>query len=213
MHSMHLMQPARYSEDIDLVQLRSDRIGPVSKAIRNSLNWLQEEAGLGDPEHSLRKYGLKYFYKYKNIDGDISRLKIEVNTREHFHVDDLEKVSFSMNTDWDSNNCSIVSYSLEELMGTKLRALYQRRKGRDLFDIWYVFNQENIDINRVIKIFHRYNHYNGNKITKRDFLINMKDKYQNIDFRRDINALLPPNIIYDFDVAYEYVFNSVLPLI
>ena len=40
---------------------------------------------------------------------------------------------------WDgkqlvSGKCEITTYSLNELLGTKLRALYQRKKGRDLFD-------------------------------------------------------------------------------
>src|SRR3546814_12430446 len=65
------------------------------------------------------------------------RLKIEINCREHFSVLGLNKVTYAANNSWFSGNCSVISYELEELFGTKLRALYQRRKGRDIFDIYW----------------------------------------------------------------------------
>ena len=43
-----------------------------------------------------------------------------------------------MDSPWFTGATDIITYELDELMATKLRALYQRRKGRDLFDIWYV---------------------------------------------------------------------------
>ena len=39
-----------------------------------------------------------------------------------------------MENSWFSGRCELTTYALEELLGTKLRALYQRAKGRDLFD-------------------------------------------------------------------------------
>ena len=34
-----------------------------------------------------------------------------------------------------------ITYEIDELIATKLRALYQRGKGRNLFDLWHVGNQ------------------------------------------------------------------------
>jgi len=62
------------------------------------------------------------------------RLKIEINTREHFNVLGLKQIPYSVENSWFSGTCNLTGYELEELLGTKLRALYQRRKGRDLFD-------------------------------------------------------------------------------
>jgi hypothetical protein len=39
-------------------------------------------------------------------------------------------VPFEVNSRWYGGACSILSYELNELQGTKLRALYQRKKGR-----------------------------------------------------------------------------------
>lgn len=43
-----------------------------------------------------------------------------------------------MDSPWFTGATDIITYELDDLMATKLRALYQRRKGRDLFDIWYM---------------------------------------------------------------------------
>ena len=213
LNKLFLHPSARYSEDLDFVQLKSQRIGPVSKAIRESMRWLQEEANLGRPVSILKKYGLKYFYKFPNIDGGISQLKIEINTREHFQVDPIQKINFSIDSDYFSGNAKIITYGLDELMGTKLRALYQRRKGRDLFDAWYVFSKGLVNIENVVRIFHEYNKYNGQKITRKNFLQNMEEKQHNVDFRQDISALLPQDTDYDFDTAFDFVIHEILPFV
>ena len=98
-------------------------------------------------------------------------------------------------------------------MGTKLRAVYQRRKGRDLFDVSHVFIGGLADLEKVVHIFHRYNEFNGTKITRKMFQQNMEGKQHNIDFRQDISALLPPDTDYSFDKAYDFFMREVLPLI
>jgi predicted nucleotidyltransferase component of viral defense system len=202
---------ARYSEDIDLVRIKGDKIGPISKAISSSLLWLVEEAGFGPPTHSLGKYGLKFFYKYQNVEGYISKLKIEVNTREPFHITPIKQVAFSFESDWWSGSTHITTYCIEEIMATKIRAVYQRRKGRDLFDAWYVFSKGLADIEKVVPMFHAYNKYNGTKITRNMFIQNMNEKKNNADFRQDITALLPLDTEYDFDTAFDFFLHEIIP--
>jgi predicted nucleotidyltransferase component of viral defense system len=57
----------------------------------------------------------------------------------------LKKHKFSVENQWFSGDCEITTYYLEELLGTKLRALYQRRKGRDLFDLWKALTTQKPD--------------------------------------------------------------------
>ncbi len=56
------------------------------------------------------------------------RLKIEINTREHFTIHGFQQHPFAIKSRWFTGNTTILTYSLEELLGTKLRALYQRKK-------------------------------------------------------------------------------------
>lgn len=64
------------------------------------------------------------------------RLKVEINCFEHFNVLGLQEVPFRVESGWFTGEARLTTYQLEELVGTKLRALYQRKKGRDLFDLY-----------------------------------------------------------------------------
>jgi len=84
------------------------------------------------------------------------RLKIEINSRERFSVLDLSKVPFSVNNRWFSGEADITTFQLDELLGTKLRALYQRKKGRDLFDLAHAINRGLVDVDTLPRCFHHY---------------------------------------------------------
>lgn len=43
----------------------------------------------------------------------------------------LVRVPFAVTNSWFSGDAELMTYQFEELLGTKLRALYQRKKGRD----------------------------------------------------------------------------------
>jgi predicted nucleotidyltransferase component of viral defense system len=45
------------------------------------------------------------------------------------------RVRFQVDSSWYSGAVDVLTYEPEELLGTKLRALYHRKKGRDLFDL------------------------------------------------------------------------------
>ncbi len=200
LNKVYLNPPARYSEDIDFVQKRAEPIGSTIDVIREILS-----SWLGEPKRKLTERSAKLVYKYESIDGYPAKLKIEINTTEHFQVMPLKHVPFEMDSAWYSGKTELVTYYLEELMGTKLRALYQRRKGRDLFDLWYVFNQNYLDAKKVIEIFQKYCEHNGVTISKKDFLENLEDKKLHKDFRIDMNVLLPSYIGWDFETAFNFV--------
>jgi predicted nucleotidyltransferase component of viral defense system len=128
------MPPARYSEDIDLVQVEAGPIGDVLDELRGCLDpWL------GEPRRNRNEGRVTLMYRFDSEDSIPLRLKVEINTREHFAVYGFRTLPFAVESRWHSGEAEILTYDLEELLGTKLRALYQRRKGRDLFDLWYAF--------------------------------------------------------------------------
>ncbi len=63
-------------------------------------------------------------------------LKIEINTREHFSVLGFDHQHLEVHNPWWAGQTDVTTFAMDELLGTKLRALYQRKKGRDLFDLW-----------------------------------------------------------------------------
>ena len=84
------------------------------------------------------------------------RLKVEINCYEHFNVLGLTKVPFSVSNKWFSGSCEITTYHLDELIGTKIRALYQRKKGRDLYDLQIALQQKDINVDNVLKCYNAY---------------------------------------------------------
>lgn len=200
LNKLFLKPPARYSEDIDLVQMKAEPIGGVLDSIRLVLdNWL------GEPKRKLTERSAKLIYRYIAIDGTPAKLKIEINTTEHFHVQPLQKPNFAVNSEWFQGSTNIITYQLEELIGTKLRALYQRRKGRDLFDLWYIAEKTQINIDQAIEIFYQYSEHNNDIITRAMFEQSMHLKKQHNDFQSDILPLIIQEINWDFSKATNLV--------
>ena len=185
LNKLFIDPPARYSEDIDFVQKNPDPIGQTIDAIRQLLKpWM------GYPKWKITQRGAKLIYKYESANQIPAKLKIEINTTENFQVLPLKTVPFSTNSEWFKGNADIITYEIDELMATKLRALYQRRKGRDLFDVWYAVDRKLINLDKVFDIFFEYNAYNNVKISGEDFIKNIELKKNHREYNMDMDVLL-----------------------
>ena len=205
LNKLFIKPASRYSEDIDFVQKKSEPVGKIIDAIRGSL-----KSWLGEPHRRITKFGVKLTYRYTAENGRPMKLKIEINSTEHFNVLDLCDMDFSVQSKWFEGDCLVAVYQLEELIATKLRALFQRRKGRDLFDIWYVFEKKLVDPDKVIEIFQEYCDRGGTPISRGTFFDNMEQKRDNIFFQTDMLALLPEGISWNFDQAFEFVQHTII---
>jgi predicted nucleotidyltransferase component of viral defense system len=211
LYKLHLRPPARYSEDIDLVQVRAEPIGSTLDLLREVLDpWL------GSPQRQIREGRVNLVYRFDSDDSPPLRLrlKIEINSREHFSELGLLSLPFAVDSQWFRGQAEVTSFPLDELMGTKLRALYQRRKGRDLFDVWYAAREGNTDPEAVITCFERYMTEGGHAVTRALFEANLQGKSARKDFRRDMDPLLRHDLSWDFDEALKVVlaeFVSRLP--
>jgi len=123
------------------------------------------------------------------------RLKIEINCREHFTVFGYYKVEHIINNGWYSGSCVLNSFVPEEILGTKLRALYQRRKSRDLFDIFYALTNLEVDIAKIVRAYNKYIAFSVDQPpSRKEFIQNVEQKIKNPDFGGDIYAILRPEI-------------------
>lgn len=200
LNKIYINPSARYSEDIDLVQLNAEPIGKALDVIRRVLDpWL------GEPQRKLTERSAKLVYRYTSVDNTPAKLKIEINTTEHFNVLPILAKSYNVDSEWFQGSSNIMTYHLDELMGTKLRALYQRRKGRDLFDLWYVLDRNLVNVESLVSIFDQYCEHNNESITRSNFESNLNLKKQHRDFILDIIPLLTPNFEWDFNHAVEQV--------
>ena len=204
-------QPLRYSEDIDLVQTAAEPIGTTVDAIRNALSWLgkcnREQAG-----HSMH---LVFKFAPETDSQATLKLKVEINTREHSHLLGIKPYSFAVDSDWYRCKAEIASFEPEELFGTKLRALLQRRKNRDLFDLHHGLEQLALAPDKLIACFDHYLALEGKPITRAVAEKRMLEKLAH-SLTEDIAPLLPAGIRFnDNDAvrAFERVWKELIVLI
>ena len=77
---------------------------------------------------------------------------------------------------WFSGTAELAVYHLDELLGTKLRALYQRKKGRDLYDLWLALGTGDPRGDRIIECFQRYMAHDGAVVSRAKFEANLAAK-------------------------------------
>ena len=207
LHKLFFDPAGRYSEDIDLVQRKAGPIGDLLNAIREVLDpWL------GDPKWKQGKGRFTLYYRFETtfVPRVNMRLKIEINTREHFNVLGLTHSNYSVTNPWFSGESKIITYSLAELLGTKMRALYQRKKGRDMFDLWIALTEQDVDQDEIVRCFNEYMTFGKATATRAQFEESMAGKMKDALFLGDIYPLLRPGLEYDVKAAWDLVHESLL---
>jgi predicted nucleotidyltransferase component of viral defense system len=190
-HKLLLRQPLRYSEDIDLVQRRAEPIGPTVNALRDVLSWL----GPFQRDTAAHSLHLSYRFIPESEPTARAKVKVEINTREHESLYGTRAYPFTVENPWFTGRSAVVSFEPEELFGTKLRALLQRRKGRDLFDLHVGFRQLALDSSRVRHAFEHYIAQDGSSISRANAEERMLGKLTR-SLTEDIVPLLAPGTVY-----------------
>lgn len=208
LHKLYLQPQPRYSEDIDLVQITAEPFGPIADRLRERL------AFLGESIRKQKENNFTLHYRFESEFPPVQnlRLKVETNCREHFTVLGYQQFPFEVKSSWFSGACKITTYQLEELLGTKLRALYQRRKGRDLFDMYKALIQvPGLNTDTVLQCYHAYMDFVvDNPPTQKVYLQNMETKMQDEEFTGDIAAIIRPTEEYNQIVAFKMVQTALL---
>lgn len=207
LHKLFLATAGRYSEDIDLVQVAPGAIGPLLDAVRHRLDpWLGPASWkLGEGRATL-----VYRFETTSLPTQRMRLKVEINTREHGSVHGLRQATFAVESPWFSGAAELTTYELDELLATKLRALYQRRKGRDLYDLWQSLRTLLVNDQRVVATFEEYLRRSGAVITRRLFEDNLDQKLGDPGFSWDVRALLVDPEDYDASAAAKLLRERLL---
>jgi predicted nucleotidyltransferase component of viral defense system len=103
--------------------------------------------------------------------------------REHGSLLGIKQYPFSVDSSWYQGKTSIASFEPEELFGTKLRALLQRRKNRDLFDLNEGLKQLAMSSENLIACFDHYLKLEGKPITRETAEQRMLEKLTQSDGR------------------------------
>ena len=208
LHKLYFAPARRYSDDIDLVQLRAGPFGPILTRLRERLDhWL------GEPRRQ-RGQGVRLIYRFESEIPPVVplRLKIETNTREHFTVLGLTRRRFAVDSRWWTGSADITTFRLEELMATKLRALFQRKKGRDLFDLCVALGG-GARPGAIARTFLAYANRSGLRVTRAVFEENLARKLGLPGFTGDVPLLLPPGETFDAAAGASRLREEIIALL
>ncbi|MFQ6612651.1 MAG: nucleotidyl transferase AbiEii/AbiGii toxin family protein [Fidelibacterota bacterium] len=206
LYKLFFKSPLRYSEDLDFVQKDAGPIKPIVEAIQQQLNpWL----GVSSTDSRMDGFRIYYRFQSESDPEQTARIKVEINTREHFTVFAEEHIDYNVNSRWYQGKAEISSYHIDELAGTKLRALYQRKKGRDLFDLYELITEKMVNPKRVIEAFYAYLEHQNLSIDQKEFIRNLEEKLIDEVFIRDCEILLLPTIKYDLSLAGDVVKDMI----
>lgn len=229
LHKAHLAPASRYSEDIDLVLVGVRPAGHIKKALTRVLHPL-----LGKPNESViatvtlavRNLAAKsklirstYIYDPHSKEGAMAKLKIEVNINERESLFPLVPVKVEVPTGTGGvREVEVLSYDLDEMLGTKLRALLQREHGRDLFDLWRAWDVSQaagagVRVNpaRVGEAFRFYMAQEGSTLDSTKVRGELERRMLSRKFLADMEGFLPSGITYSPRQACDVFFEVFLP--
>lgn len=154
----------RFSEDLDFTLTDSAHLDPLllANAFTEITNWIYEQSGIEFPLEDRR------FDIYNNPRGNISvngrigyrgplrpggglpRIRLDLTNDELLVFDPIVREVHHPYSDKTEDLFSITSYSYEELFAEKIRALAERERPRDLYDVVYLYRQDGIRPDRVL---------------------------------------------------------------
>jgi predicted nucleotidyltransferase component of viral defense system len=207
LNKLYFHPQTRYSEDIDLVQINPEPIKETFVRLRKAL------AFMGEPTVKQKRFNnLLLFKLLSSTDpAEQMRIKVETNCREHFHELPYNYIPYSVESSWYSGSCKVLTYKLEELMGTKVRALYQRTKGRDFFDLYKVLSTYDLNVYEVLRCFRRYISFVASHIpTQTEYMMNLDSKMQDSEFLGDLPLFLSKNERFDANDAYALIVDRII---
>lgn len=208
LHKLYLNPAPRYSEDIDLVQIKEGPVKPILQRIGEIITFFEEERVV---KPKANNNAILYRFTSEDSAQPRLRLKIEINCREHFTILGWKSFPFQVTSEWYKGAAQITTYQIEELLGTKLRALYQRKKGRDLFDLFYAEKNHNIDLDKIVHCYGVYMKFSVGKIpSQKDFILNLQEKQQSVEFGGDMEGLLRPDTEYNQSDAFTWLMDNVI---
>lgn len=214
LNKLHFPQPLRYSEDIDLVRTAHGPIGPILDRMRTTLRWL------GDASFEQSPIAPKLVYRIDpEHGGSALRLKIEINTRETETFDRPYEIALAVDNPWFSGCAQIPTFTPEEMLATKLRALLQRDKGRDLLDVAHALSVlQNLNTDRIVELFGKYLDRNEQTITRAQAEQRMWSKMDRAGLISDIRPLLSADAAerltdYEMRNAFTRVFTELIALV
>ncbi|OGP55663.1 MAG: hypothetical protein A2Y65_02810 [Deltaproteobacteria bacterium RBG_13_52_11] len=182
----------RFSEDLDFTLTNSEHLNHtfLVNAFKKISEWIYDKAGIEIPRETIS------FEIYKNPRGGISaqgrigyrgpmqprgdppRIKLDLTTDEKVALDPSIREVHHPYSDRPDGGIHIQCYSFEEIFAEKLRALTERERPRDLYDVIHIYHhvEPNLDRTLVLSTLETKCAFKGIDVPKMDALENQPER-------------------------------------
>ncbi|MEW6305587.1 MAG: nucleotidyl transferase AbiEii/AbiGii toxin family protein [Verrucomicrobiota bacterium] len=222
LHKIHLAPSARYSEDIDLVVVGTRPPDHIRRAIRRVLTevlgtpgasvWDTLKLAIRNTVKPSRVLRMTYSARSIMEPNRTLEIVIEANVTERKPHRPVVEMPFSFPFRDKTVHTHVKGFDIHEMLGTKMRALFQRKRGRDLFDLYWALTKSPapVDPAAIIASFEHYLKQEGTKAGRAEFIGILEDHLKDRGFCSDMQPLLRTDITYDPQVAGKYIKTHLL---
>lgn len=195
LNKVYFGERARLSVDLDFNAVGPNQeVARQGKQIRNLIESVLRDQG---PNYKIR---YKYSQEQTTVTAHYAPLagtapqpvKVEISMRESVPI--LGLVERSVES--PDGTTQVRTYNLDELVSTKIRALYARKKGRDIYDLDQAYGL-GLDRNALRKMTYFYFYLSGKVFNWNVLKANLEEKLQDRRFGEDIKVFLRRDISFD----------------
>jgi predicted nucleotidyltransferase component of viral defense system len=148
----------RFSEDLDFTLLddsiTNEQIfgwfGEIFERVEEEANIPLEITGNTEFEDG----GINFYIGYTGPlggQGSNKRVKVDVSRSEKLEFEPVMRSVFLGYSDLEEHE--LLCYQLEEVLVEKMRSVMQRMQARDFYDIWYLLEQEEMEVEHCTEEF------------------------------------------------------------
>lgn len=201
---LYLEDSSRLSVDLDF-----NHIGPKKQVLKERKKVRERIRELLKKQDDSYDISWKHRYeltrlksKYKTVVGTPQRFKIEISHIERFPI--LEPVEKQLET--SEGQFKIATYRLEELTATKIRALFERLKGRDIYDLFFISKLKPDPV--VTRKMFIYYFYRSRKVfNPKVHYKNLTQRYSLGSYVDDVSGFVKPTIEFSLKDATGHVIS------
>ncbi len=223
LHKVHLPPASRYSEDIDLVAVGDRPEEHLRAAMKRVLldvlgkhkRWGWDELKLTVRNLAKPSRVLRVIYEVPSViaPGRTLSIVVEANVTERQPHKPVVELPFTVPFREGALATRVRSFDIHEMLGTKMRALFQRRRGRDLFDLYWALTMPSamqVEPDGIVEAFQHYMEREGTEVQRGAFLEQLDLRLADRGFCSDMEPLLRTGLQYDPQVAGRVVRDELL---
>ena len=147
----------RFSEDLDFTVTNETQLDEeyLLQEFRQMAEWIYEQSGIEIPGEQIR-FRLSVFEGGRYAEGrvyyvgplmqkrNLARIKFDLTSKEKLVLLPQKRVVHHPYSDCPDEGIHVLSYCFEEVFAEKMRALAERERPRDLYDVVHLYRHDEI---------------------------------------------------------------------